>query len=162
MCSIHDLRHELVDRDLAPFSIGWRRVLSVHRESLPFPHGRAVPLVDDFDVDNEVHFPFGHRGRAHARQNRKWDIGVVSHDAPTDERIGRLFGGDAESEAPLERLPNSLAHLLRERWLRGVVFEWKDRDRLDVGKRAALESVGAAKQAQAPGASDDYATEPAE
>ena len=141
---IHDLRHELVDRDLAPFSIGWWSVLSLDRESLPSPHGRPVPLVDDFDVDNELHFTFGHRGRAHARQNRKWYIGVVSHDAATDERIGRLFSSDPESQAPLERLTYSLAHLLRQRWLRGVVFERKDRDGFDVGECAALESVRAA------------------
>ena len=162
MRSVHDLRHELIDRDLAPFFVGWWSVLSVDREPLPFPHDRAVPLIYDFDVDNELHFTFGDRGRAHARQNRKWYIGVVSHDAAADERIGRLFGGDTESEAPLERLTNRIAHLLRQRRLRGVVFEWKDRDGFDVGERAALESVGAADQAQAPGASDDCATEPAE
>jgi len=160
--SIHDLRHELIDRDLAAFFIGWWGVLAVDGESLPFPHGRAVPLIHDFDIDGELHFAFGDGDRAHVRPNRERHVRVVAHDAAAHKRIGRLFGGDAQPQASLERLTNRFAHLLRQRRLGGVVFERENRDGLDVGERAALKSVRAADKAEAPGANDDYATEPAE
>src|SRR6185436_15720844 len=75
------------------------------------------------------------------------EVGLVAGDRAPDHCVGLPLAGLAEAEPALDRIAHGSVDLLRERGLRSLVVERKDRHRLDVGREPSpRESVAAAEK----------------
>ena len=118
--------------DLAAGRLLWRLVFAHLAQSLPLPQRFPGALIEDLDVDRDLHLAAGHVGAALAGEERQRDVGLVADDAAAHHGVGVALGRGPQPEPALERLQHRVVHFLGERRLRGLVVERQDGDGPDV------------------------------
>src|SRR5439155_269299 len=103
----------------------------------------AFPLIEDLDVDGDLHLAPRDVGASLPRLIHERYVGIVAADLAAYDRVRVALPRDPQAEPTLERLEHRVVHFLRQRRFGGLVVEGQDGDGLDVGQPAAREAVQA-------------------
>src|ERR1051326_8166252 len=66
-----DLRDQVVERLASSVGLATWIVVAGHGKALPVVHGAVVALVDDLDIDCQLHLPLGHLDAIPAARSRR-------------------------------------------------------------------------------------------
>ena len=122
----------------------------------------AVALIDDFDVDGELHLTLRHVDVADTGLDHDGDVGVVAGDAAAHDRVRRLLTREPQPQPTFHRFADGGIHFLGKHGLGGVIIERQDSDGADVGQSAAAEVIETTRRDERGDASGDCARAPAE
>src|SRR5439155_4217976 len=79
---------QLLQGDFAARRLLRWRVLAHHRQALPLPECLPFALIDQLDVDRDLHLPPGDVRAPLTGRERERDVRIVAHHAPAHDRIG--------------------------------------------------------------------------
>ena len=132
---------ELLQRDPAARGFLGRRVVADLTEPLPLPQRLAFPLIEDLDVDGDLHLALRDVGALLAGLVRDRYVGVVANDLAAHHGVRVALPREPEPEPALECFEHRIVHFLRQRRFGGLIVEGQNGNGLDVGQTAAGEAI---------------------